>query len=75
MIWSGRRYNLVGDMNPLVGMPSSFAGEAMGSLEWYSITRPDGSVMIQKREDKKQNKTSTQRASRESQKVWGLLKF
>ena len=40
MIWSGRRYNLVGDMTPLVGMPSSLVGEARGSLEWSYITSP-----------------------------------
>ena len=52
MIWYGRRDHLVGDMFPLAGMPPSLVGEARGSLEWSSIPRPSGSLMLQKREDK-----------------------
>ena len=33
MIWAGRRDHLVGDMNPLAGMPSSLVEEARGSLD------------------------------------------
>ena len=49
MIWASRRDHMVGDMTPLVGMPSSLVGEARGSLEWSSIPRPAGSVMLCKR--------------------------
>ena len=53
MIWAGRRDHLVVDMTPLTDMPSSFVVEARGSLEWFSITRPAGSVILQKREENK----------------------
>ena len=75
MIWAGRKDHLVGDMTPLAGMPSSLVGEARGSLEWSSISRPDGSVMLQKREDKKQKNISAQRTLRGAQKVWRLLLY
>ena len=48
MIWAGIRDHMVGDMTPRVGMPSSFVGEARVSLEWSSIPRPVGSVMLQR---------------------------
>ena len=48
MICSGRRDHMVGYMTPLAVMPSSLVGEARGSLEWSSILRPVGSVMLQK---------------------------
>ena len=54
MIWAGRKDHLLGDMNPLAGMLSSSVGEARGSLEWSSIPRPTGSVMLHKKEEKKQ---------------------
>ena len=60
-------------MTPLAVMPSSLAEEARESLEWSSITRPDRSVMLQKKEDKKQKNMNDQRNPRESQKVWRLL--
>ena len=75
MIWGDRRDHLVGDMIPLVGMPSSLVGEARGSLEWSSILRPYGSVMLQKREEKNQKNMSPQRTSGEAKKVWRLLLF
>ena len=75
MIWVGRRDHLVGDMTPLAGMTSSLLGEARGSLEWSSITRPAVSVTLQKIEEKNQKNMSFQRTSRESQKVWRLLQF
>ena len=33
IIWADRRDDLVGDMNPLAGMPSSLVEEARGSLD------------------------------------------
>ena len=74
-IWAGRRDHLVGDMTPLAGMPSSLVEEARGSLEWSSIPRHAGSVMLQKREDKNQNYIRAQRTSREAQKLWRLLLY
>ena len=65
MIWACRIDHLVGDMNPLAGMPSSLVGEARGSLEWSSIPRPAGSVMLQKIEENNQKKMSAQRTFRE----------
>ena len=75
MICTGRRYHIVGDMNPLAGIPSPLVGEARGSLEWSSITRPSVSVMLRKIEDNNKKKIISQRTSRESQKVWRLMKF
>ena len=75
MIWADRRDHLVGDMNPLVGMPSSFLLEAKRSLEQSSITRLVGSVKLRKREYKKQNNIIAKRTLKEAQKVWRLLKF
>ena len=75
MIWAGRRDHLVVDMVPLAGMPSSLVGEARGSLGWSSIPRPAGSVMLQKREDKKQKNMNAQRTLRGAQKVWRLLQY
>ena len=69
LILAVRRDHLVGDMSPLAGMPPSLVGEARGSLEWSSIPRPSGILMLQKREDKNQNNMSAQRTSREAQKV------
>ena len=66
MIWAGRRDPLVGYMTSLAGMTSSLLGEETGSLEWYSIPRPSGSVMLRKRYKKKQNKRSVQITSREA---------
>ena len=60
MTWADRRDHLVGDTTPLAGMPSSLVEEARGSLEWSYILRPSGSVMLQKREAKKQKTTSAQ---------------
>ena len=60
-------------MTPLAGMPSSLVEEARGSLEWFSIPRPAGIVMLNKIEEKKQKNMSAQRTSREAQKVWRLL--
>ena len=73
MIWDVRRDHLVGDMTPLAGMYSSFVGEERGSLEWSSITRPDRSVMLQKRKEEKHKNMSAQRTSMEAQKVWRIL--
>ena len=64
MIWAGRGDHMVGDMIPLAGMPSSLVGKARGSLEWSSIPRYAGSVMLQKREEKKQNNMSSKRTPR-----------
>ena len=75
MIWAGRRYHLVGDMTPLAGMPSSLAEEARGSLEWSSIPRTAGSVMLHKREYKKQKNAISQRTLSEDKKLWRLLQF
>ena len=75
MIWAGRIYHLLGDMNPLASMPSSFVVEERVSLEFSSITRPAGIVMLRKRKKDKQNKMSSQRTSREAQKVWRLMKL
>ena len=75
MLWAGRRDHLVGDMTPLAGMPSSLAGEARGSLEWSSIPRPSGSVMLQKREENNQNNMNAQRTLREAKKIWRLLLY
>ena len=75
MIWADRRDHMVGEMTPIAGMPSSLVVEARGSSEWSSITRPAGSVMLQKIEEENQNNISTQRTSIEAQKVWRLLKF
>ena len=55
MIWASRINYLVGDLTPLAGMHSELAKEARVSLEWSSIPRPEGSVMLQKIEEKKQN--------------------
>ena len=46
MIWSGRRDNMEGDMTPLLGMPLSLVGYLRSLLVWYSIQRPDKSVML-----------------------------
>ena len=75
IIWAGIRDHLEVDMNPLAGMTSSLAGEARGSLEWSSIPRPAGSMMLQKREYKNKKKMITQRNFREAKKLWRLLKF
>ena len=75
MIWAGRRDNLVGDMNPLAGMHSSLVGEVRISLKWSSITRPDISVMLQKREEEKNKNISPQRTLRDAQKLQRLLQF
>ena len=75
MIWSGINDHLVGDITPLAGMPSSLVGEARVSLEWYSIPRSSGSVMLPKIEEKKQNNMRAQITSREAQKSWRLLKL
>ena len=72
MTWADIRDHLVGDMTPLAGMPSSFMKEERGSLEWSSIPRPAGSVMLQKREENKQKNLSAQRTSREAQKYGGF---
>ena len=46
MIWAGRRDHMVGYMTPLAGMTFSLSEEARVSLEWSSIPRPAGSVML-----------------------------
>ena len=53
MIWDGRRDHMVKDATPLAGMPSSFVGEARGSLELSSIPRPAGSFVLKNIEEKK----------------------
>ena len=73
MTLAGIRDYLVGDMNPLVGMPSSLVEEARGSLEWSCIPRPSGSVMMHKIEENKQKSISAQGTPREDQKLWRLL--
>ena len=73
VIWAGRRDHLVGDMTPIVGMPSSLVEEARGSLELSSISRPSVSVILQKREGEKQKNMSAQRTLRGTQKLWRLL--
>ena len=75
MILDGRIDHLVGDMTPLTDMYSSLVGEARRSLEWSSITRPDTSLMLQVRKEKKQKNMSDQRTSKKSQKAWRLLHF
>ena len=75
MIWADRRYHLVGDMNPLAGMPSSLVEESMGSFEWSSIISPVISVMLRKIDEKKQKNVISQRTSRESQKMWRLMQL
>ena len=64
IIWDGRRDHLVGYITFSAVMPSSLVGEARGSLEWFSITKPAGNVMLQKIEDKNHNNMSAQRTSR-----------
>ena len=71
MIWAGRRDHLVVDMTPLAGIPSSLFVEARVSLEWYSITRPAGSVMLRKIVEENQKNMSSQKTSREAQKYGG----
>ena len=73
MIWAGRRYHLIGYMNPLEGMTSSLVGEERVSLEWSYIPRPAVSVILKKIEEKKQKNTSNQIISRKSQKLWRIL--
>ena len=73
--WDGRRYHLVGDITHLAGMPSSLTEEERGSLEWSSIPRTSGRVILHKREEKNQNKTSAQKNYREAQKVWRILLY
>ena len=75
MIWAVRRDHLVVDMTPLAGMALSLVVEAKVSLEWFSIPRPSGSMMLWKREEKKHNNTSYQITTREDKKVLRLLKF
>ena len=75
MIWAVRRDNLVVDTTPLSGMPSSLMGEARVSLEWSSIPRPSGIMMLWKIEDNKHKEMSSQRTLREAQKLWRLLQF
>ena len=75
MIWAGRKDHLVGDMNPLSGMPSSLMVEARGSLELSSIPRPAGSVMLQKKEENNKKNMSAQRTSRGPQNLWRLLLY
>ena len=58
IIWANRRDHMVGDINPLSGMPSSLSVESRGSLEWTYIPRPTGNVMPRKIEDKKQKNMS-----------------
>ena len=60
-------------MTPLAGMTSSLMKEARGSLEWSSIPRPAGSVMLHKIEEEEKKNMISQRTSREAQKVWRLL--
>ena len=67
MIWSDKRDHMVGYMTPLLGIPSSLVVEARGSLEWFSVPRPDGSVMLYKIEEQKQKNMNAQRTSREAQ--------
>ena len=75
MIWVVRRDHLVVDMTPLAGMPSSLVVEAKVSLEWFSIPRPSGIIMLWKREDKKHNNMSSQVTLREAEKLWRILQF
>ena len=53
-ISSGRRYESSD------GRAFIVCGRSKGSLGWSSITRPAGSVMLQKREEKKQKNMSAQ---------------
>ena len=46
-----------------------------GRSKGSSIPRTAISVMLRKREEKKQKNMSVQRTSREDQKVWRLLQF
>ena len=72
---AGRRYHLGVDITPPSDTPSSSGQGERGSSEWSYIKRPSGSVMLWKREEKKQKNMSAQRTSREARKVWRLLKF
>ena len=56
-------------MTPPADTPLSSGQGARGSLVRSSIQRPAGSVMLRKREDKKQKNMSAQRTSREAQKL------
>ena len=47
MIWADRIDNLVVDMTPLVGIPSSLVGEESRSLEWSSISWPARILVVQ----------------------------
>ena len=74
MIWVVRRDHMVVDMTPLADIHSSLVVEAKLSLEWFSIPRPSGSMMLWKREEKKHDNMSSQRTPREAQ-VWRILQF
>ena len=75
MIWSGRRYHMVGDMNPIAGITLSFAVYIRVLLVCLYIKRPPKSVMLRIRGKKKQNNPSSQRTPRGDLKVWRLIKF
>ena len=75
MIWAGRRDRLEGDMNPLVGMPSSSVGYLMSLLVWSSIQSPAEILMIQIRGEKKQSNMIAQRNLRGALKVCSLLQL
>ena len=66
---------MVIDMTPLVGVLSSLMGEASVSLEWSSIPRLSGSVMLLKIEEKKHNNASEQITLKEYKLVWRLLQL
>ena len=75
MIWAGRRDHMEGYITPIAGMPSSSVGYLRELLVWYSIQRPDESVMIQIRGEREKNNMSTQGTLREDLKVWRLVQL
>ena len=68
MIWAGIIDHLVEYITPLEGIALSLVVESRGSLEWFSIPRPVGSVMLRKREENNQNNMSAQITLREAKK-------
>ena len=65
-------------MTPLANTPSSLGQGARGSSEWSSIQRPAVSLMMRKREKKKQNNMSAQKifeGSSKSMEASAILKI
>ena len=75
MIWGGRRDHLVGRMNPLVCIPSSFEGYPRGLLVWLYIKNPSKILIMRIRGEKKQKNTIDHMISKKYLKLWRLIQL